>query len=183
MTIDNCITYWALKLKEPLKMTVKDKLCENIILTDTRRWFEARFDDSFKDDLKKIDDFCYYVLDNYEPTGTNPYPSTGSLTRLYNNFKSSIKPFSQVEHKPLTIEDKRKAKTDMVGVKKKCPEEYLNIDIKIVEANSKKMSKLELLRKYGINLCGELWSEGLYSRHGYFKSREKEQDKNLRRMF
>ena len=174
MTIDGCVTYLALHYKEPLKMKIQNKEADNVILINAKRWFHDNFIDG-----KRLEKFCYYILDNYKPTTVNPYPTNGHLTELYNQYQQVIKPQSQ--NKYISFDECQKIFAEKKGIRMEPPEQYkdLNIDILAKDEKENKLTSDQMLRKYGIVLCGELWSEGVFSR----AKKRLRQDKKLRRIF
>lgn len=157
MTIDECITYWAMILKEPLTMNVRGSKVENIILTNAKKWFS----DNFKE-MDKIQDFCYYVLESFKPTSVSPYPTNGHLTEIYKGSRDYIafKPTQVVNtYEPLTLEEGAKIFAEKNGVKMEPPENY---DLEQAKKDYKKISFHEMLKKYGIRIAGHIASEGAF---------------------
>lgn len=140
---------------------------------------EKWIDDNFIDG-NRLQMFYNYVVINFIPTNVVRYPTPGNLEKIfkeYNLIKNNLKPFSQIEYTPLTKKEINENEKRRIKFFKECPEKYLNMDINEIKKIAETMSFDKQLDEFGFNLFGELHSEGVYSRHGQWVSRQKKIDK------
>ena len=165
MTINKCITHWAMIFREPLEKNYGTEKSPNLQanpqLLSTKRWLDY----NFVDNTQRLEKFCYYVEDHYRQTSVSPYPTNGHLTSLLLEFQKSSQPLSQEKY--ISFDECQKRFSEKHKVHKMPLPEHADIDISVIAKEAKSMSDLELLKKYGIVLCGELWSDGFHSRGNY----------------
>lgn len=177
MTIDDCITYWAMQYKEPLTKEYCGSKTTNPALLSTKRWL----DDNFVNGTERLEKFCYYVEDTFIKTTHTTYPDNAHLSKLYVDFQKNRQPFQT--YKPLSHNEIKKIEEEKKDIVRVVPE-HMNVTREDLEEESKKMTDHQLLKKYGINIMGWFWSEGVFSKDGKpIQRKEKFGEYEIKRAF
>lgn len=139
-------------------------------------WLNENFVDGER--LKKFYD---YFIKNFTPTVTVPFPVPASMEFQHNQYQTTWT-INDYRKNPeggtmdlLDLAGKNYAENEKVTLAP--PEQYKDVDISVVAEDAKHMTHSQLLKKYGVVICGELWSDGFYNRKDFYKRRNKENER------